>query len=112
MEIHHSSLRMQPAASKTAALAKVAGVQATVGANGAQAHTKRYKASTVQSPAEMEQIFLQMGVDFPSSAPIKEVFAQPLPTKTQAALDAYQRQLNQMQQNQRASLIAGIDFYA
>lgn len=112
MEIHHSSLRIQPASLKTAALSRVTGVQAKVGADDAQAYAKQYKTSTVQSSAEMEQIFLQMGVDFPSSAPIKDALVQPLPTKTQAALNAYQRQHNQMQQNQRALLVAGIDFYA
>lgn len=112
MEIHHSSLRIQPVSLKTAALSKVAGVQAKVGADDAQTHAKQYKASVVQSSAEMEQIFLQMGVDFSSSAPIKDALAPTLPTKTQAALNAYQRQHNQMQQSQRALLIAGIDFYA
>lgn len=110
MEIHRSSLRFQPTSLETTALTKITSVQSM--GDKASSRAKADKTNTVQTTAEMEQIFLQMGVDFSSSAPMKDALAQIMPTKIQAALNAYQHQRGQVQQNQRAVLIAGIDFYA
>lgn len=109
MEIHSSSLRTPPtqAISPARQVSQIKPVTADEKA-GQFKPAAQYVVPTQQT---IEQLLAQAGLTLQVSATITGNNLSPVPTKVQQALNLYQACCNQPLQEQRAALLAGVDFY-
>ncbi|MEQ1637714.1 MAG: hypothetical protein ABL903_13595 [Methylococcales bacterium] len=111
MKIHSSSLRTPPAKLVGTPIDKLARAQNNVTREETKTNLKQDVVKVTQTPAEIEQLLTQEGLELSNEPVMKDVLNDPLPTKVKQALNAYDDQRNQAIQNQREELIVGIDFY-